>query len=434
MTTCVIIGASVASSLSAYALAPFFKRIVILEQSNELGVQRKQLQQGNQFHIFLKEGQNVLHELIPGIEKDFQQKSCPTVSFPSEFEWTIDGKALASDQGHICDLFLMDRIDLEKIMADRLKDHPNIELCLGSQVLDIDFIDHKAKKISYRKNGENLSIDCDFLVVGGGKRFDLKGILQKNNMSVPEDKFVSAEYMYVSHIRELKKGQSLPWKLRYEQVLPPVCPQGGIIGKVSEPNKYMCMLIGPKGNFPKVDQVDDFVSTLKDKNFHDFYSQSEPVTKPQAYKITGSRHTPFGQMGMRWPKNIVALGDCVCAFNPVYAQGLSVAAMEVRLLKQLFQSSQDGKIKTHQFQKGVDRIIRVPWLMGTVEDKRLNGSILSASELLATKYIQSLRQGAFEDPQLSAALVSVTQMIKKPTSLLMPDIFWKVLNSNKLKA
>lgn len=429
MKTCIIIGASVTSSLSAYVLAPFFEKIIILEQADKLGCYRKTLQQGSQFHVFLGGGQTVLSDLIPQIKEDFIKRKCPEASLPSEIDWILGDDLLASGGVDICNLYLMDRMVLEEILIDRLADHPNIEMVLGAKVLDIDLSGGCAKGVTYRKIGKKIDIPCDFLVAAGGRQFNLSQILQSNGFCVPHENFVSAEFMYVSQMRELMPGYEVPWKMLYEQGMPPISYRGAVIGKISEPRSYMFMVGGLSGHFPKTDAVREYTRTLKSPQFRWFYDHSVAVSEAKAYKVDGSHHTPYGDMGRAWPRGLVALGDTVCAFNPVYGQGLTVAAMEAKRLKELFCRSAGKEICTDQFQKEVDGLIAVPWMIGTVEDKRLYGHPLTIPERIVGAYVRALLSGAVQDPKLTSAFMSVTHMIKKPVSLMNPGVVWRVLRS-----
>ena len=431
MNTCVVVGASVASSLSAYVLSPFFKKVILIDEAKSLGEYRPTLQQGSQFHLFLAKGQEVLKDLIPEIEVDFRELGCPKVSIPRDMQWSTDQGNVASGGVSFKSLYLMDRMALEKILISKLKALPNVEFLLDSKVTDIILTQGQAKGVRYKKAGEEQELQGDFLVLGGGRRFPLEEFLRKNHLNVPQENFVPAEFMYLSQIRALNEGEEVPWKVWYEQAVPPDAFAGAVIGKVEEPSNYMFMIGGLKGHFPKLGHEMEFIEGLKNPVFKWFYENSSPVTKAQPYRIDGSRHRPYGKMGKQWPENMVALGDCVCAFNPVYGQGLSVAALEAQALKEFFLKMKSPTKRTGSFQKRVDQIIKLPWILGTTEDRKLYGGKISGFEKLLSHYMKRLLKGATVDHNLTVAFFKVIHMLKGPQSLFAPKTFLRVLKAGK---
>ena len=65
--------------------------------------------------------------------------------------------------------------------------------------------------------------------------------------------------------------------------------------------------------------------------------------------------TPFCFPESRWrhfarvpdfPRGLIPIGDAICRFNPVYGQGMTVAAQEARLLFDLLQASEGDLLAT----------------------------------------------------------------------------------------
>ena len=433
MDTCLIVGASVASSLSAYVLAPFFRKIVILESDSNLGQYRGSLQQGTQFHIFMAKGQATLKDLIPNIEEDFARENCPVATAPKEVYWGINDEVMSRSDEVLADLFLMDRMALERILLERLKDHDNIEIRSGFRVQDLIYQDGRVTGVKGRCDGKLEQLDGDLVMVGGGRNFPLAKILEDKGLKVPKENFVPAEFMYLSQIRQLNGDHKLPWKIRYEQAMPPENLQGAVIGKVAEPNHYMFMMGAMKGGFPKLGSEMEFINNLKEPQFKWFYENSTAVTEAKAYRIDGSHHRPYGQMNQKWPKGLVALGDAVCAFNPVYGQGLTVATLGAKQLK-TFMNSEGCLNNTHKFQSAIDALIKTPWMMGTLEDRKLYGHKLSAPERIVSSYMNRLLAASIHDKVVSLAFQKVIHMLKEPTSLFAPHIAIRVLLKNMFKA
>ena len=77
----------------------------------------------------------------------------------------------------------------------------------------------------------------------------------------------------------------------------------------------------------------------------------------------------------RRPETFVLLGDAVCAFNPVYGQGMTPAtlgaiALGDTLTEHTRKNPRDLTGLAESFQKRLARSNEVPWLVATGEDFR----------------------------------------------------------------
>jgi Squalene epoxidase len=72
------------------------------------------------------------------------------------------------------------------------------------------------------------------------------------------------------------------------------------------------------------------------------------------------------------PRGLLPLGDAVCVFNPVYGQGMSVAAQEALLLRRLLEQSRDQTSASanlsQAFIAGLPALLETPWAMAAIPD------------------------------------------------------------------
>ena len=66
-----------------------------------------------------------------------------------------------------------------------------------------------------------------------------------------------------------------------------------------------------------------FARSLPHPLLHDSIARAEPLSPIYGYRRTYGKRV----RQRRWPERLVALGDAVCAFNPVYGQGMTTSAM-----------------------------------------------------------------------------------------------------------
>ena len=129
----------------------------------------------------------------------------------------------------------------------------------------------------------------------------------------------------------------------------------------------------------KVSYGKTFARSLAQPDLYEAIKDAEPVTPITLYKYAANRWRHFERMN-RLPQGFIIMGDAACSFNPVYGQGMSVAAVEAQTLdrclreQELFAGKNSVAGFTQRFQQEIARDIKTPWLLSTGEDLRYPGA------------------------------------------------------------
>ena len=127
------------------------------------------------------------------------------------------------------------------------------------------------------------------------------------------------------------------------------------------------------------------------------------------------------------------LGDAASAFNPVYAQGMSVAGLSGLVLQEWLRSG--GTSAT--FQKRLAKAVATPWLLATSEDYRYPttvGGRPSAMTRLMHRYVNRVVAVATVDNVVLDAFIGVVHLIRPPSALFHPAIAARVIRGPRREA
>ena len=123
------------------------------------------------------------------------------------------------------------------------------------------------------------------------------------------------------------------------------------------------------------------------------------------------------------------LGDSLCSFNPVYGQGMSVAALEALTLARLL--STERVPSSHVMMRELARIVDVPWQMaGAVDQAFLPSDQRQAlRDRLMTAYVDRVQAAAEHDSAVGRAFLRVTGLVDPPGALMRPGLLWRTLGA-----
>jgi flavin-dependent dehydrogenase len=174
------------------------------------------------------------------------------------------------------------------------------------------------------------------------------------------------------------------------------------------------------------------MATLPDPAIFELIQHLEPVSDIAVHRQTGNRRHRYGQ-SRAWPPGLVAIGDAYCAFNPVYGQGITVAALQAMLIRDALKHDRTaagrGPMETRHLQRRIGAAADLPWAVATSEDLRhpsSSGSQTLLQRLLGLWSTQLGRLTAHGDRDAYLALARVYHLMAAPAMLFNPAVILSV--------
>jgi 2-polyprenyl-6-methoxyphenol hydroxylase-like FAD-dependent oxidoreductase len=129
---------------------------------------------------------------------------------------------------------------------------------------------------------------------------------------------------------------------------------------------------------------------------------------------------------VQWPEGFLVIGDALCHFNPIYAQGMSAAAVQAEILREVLSESYGALaglegIAASFFSKAAE-FNRTPWDLAAGFDfafPQTRGTRPPGIEDRA-RYFAALDMLAQEDEGVRRLMIEVFQLVK-PLSILQQE-------------
>jgi flavin-dependent dehydrogenase len=218
---------------------------------------------------------------------------------------------------------------------------------------------------------------------------------------------------------------------------------GGRLGMIitqSPPNKRFAAMIkmegqlwtismgGMLGDWPTstADGFREFAAGLPTPEIHEYLKTAEPASEVIPYKYPASVWRRYDRL-RRIPEGILPLGDSIASFNPIYGQGMTVAALQAHLLGDRLADGQPNL--SLQYLRRVAELIQTPWHIAASSDLRNSGvrGRRSIGVRLGNFYLNRVHRAAQRDPSIAVAFHRVANLLDEPISLIRPKIARRVM-------
>lgn len=450
-----VIGGSITGLLAARVLLNHFERVTLVERDcfPKQPASRRGVPQADQVHVLLTKGQQILEQLFPGLKDELIAAGAPTVDWIAD--WSVLGAwgwgpRFASDfYGYTCS-----RTFLEWLLRQRLVQNQRLQVLEGSQVTGlltnadnsqitgIKLLCHTGTEHSTLPQLQELA--TDLVVDATGRNSALPKWLTALSYQAPEVSVINSFLGYASRWYQRPLGFKADWQGVTVMSKPPEMGRGGVLYPV-EGNRWVVTLGGVGRDYPPTDETSflDFARSLRSPIIYEAIKQAQPLSVIYSYRRTENRWYHYEKLS-KLPEGLVVMGDAVCAFNPIYGQGITVAAMQAltldQCLQQQFRRNQSFLVGlTQRFQQQLAKMLATPWMMATGEDLRWSTTVGGQPDR-----ITQLTQGYFDQvlrlmidyPDVYRKFWGVVHMVEPPTALFQPSIvarvFWQTISGIRL--
>jgi 2-polyprenyl-6-methoxyphenol hydroxylase-like FAD-dependent oxidoreductase len=430
----VVIGASISGLLAARALSEFYETVTVLERDTfpKADVPRRGVPQGDHPHGLLTGGRDVIEQFFPGWSDEIVAAGGICADYADDVAWTGFGLTLKSGPSGLNGV-LASRPVLEGQLRRRLLALSNVRAVQDCTVLGVVASDDNAAVKAVRAiigNARHEKLVLADLIVDASGRDSLSPAWLKNlGYRRPPVERIEIGIGYTTRLYR-RHPTDIGGKL-------------GVLVSASAPNWRSGRLLyhtedcwiasvgGYLGDYVPADQQQfaAFARSLPVPDIHDVVARAEPLSD-----FATCRHPANVRVGYerltRFPRNYLVIGDALCSFNPVYHQGMAVAAQEAALLRQCLR---EGTAElARRFFDGAADLIDPPWAMAVANDLRhpqVTGAC-SVTMTFLTWYIGKLYRAGRHDARLTDALLQVKNLQALPLSLLQPAIIGRVIRGN----
>jgi 2-polyprenyl-6-methoxyphenol hydroxylase-like FAD-dependent oxidoreductase len=435
----VVLGGSLAGLLAARVLADAYAQVTVIDR-DELpgtGMHRRGVPQGRHVHGLLARGQEVLEELFPGLTAELVARGAPAGDLLANARLYLSGHRLR--QAHTGLVVLCaSRPFLEGHIRARVRALPNVTFLDRCDIVGLattaDGRRVSGARVLRRADGSAEEVlSADFVVDATGRGSRTPVWLEGLGYPRPEKEQVQIGLGYATRTYRLR-CDALGGDLAVLQAATPEHPRAGAL-QVLEGDRWMLTLAGILGDHPPADP-DGFLEFARSLRFRDIYEtvrDAEPLGSPVPFRFPASVRHRYERLN-RFPDGFLVMGDAVCSFNPIYGQGMSVAALEALALRRhLERGIEPGP---HRFFRNIARVVDVPWDIAVGGDLAFPGvqGRRTPKNRMINAYIARLHAAAASDATLSRAFIRVASLIDRPEALLRPGIASRILRHRRKSA
>jgi 2-polyprenyl-6-methoxyphenol hydroxylase-like FAD-dependent oxidoreductase len=431
----VVVGASIAGLLAARVLSDAYERVTIVERDRlpRVGEGRKAVPQGSHAHVMLASGQRAVEDLLPGITEELLAAGARSGKALSEIRLVVAGHPI-TQEARGADVLLASRPLIEGHIRRRVLALANVTVRERRDVVGLlaSSEGHRVTGVRLRDVGRDdggADLDADLVVAAGGRAARLPALLEALGYPRPREDRLAVDLLYASRRVRLQPGA-----LGHDKLIGigarPGLPRG--LWLIAQEDHWILTAFGYGAEHHPPGDEDGylaFVATVAPADVLAAIRGAELLGKPVTHGFPATQRRRYERLE-RFPDGLLVLGDAISSFNPLYGQGMSVAALEAIELRRCLERGDDRLAS--RFLRAAARIVDQAWDLAVGSDLALP-EITGDRPLslrIANAYVERLLRVAEHDPVVAQAFGDVSDLLAPSHEVLKPRVVWRVARGN----
>jgi 2-polyprenyl-6-methoxyphenol hydroxylase-like FAD-dependent oxidoreductase len=432
----VVLGAGMSGLLAARVLSDFYRTVTVVER-DQLPVrplQRKGIRQGEHLHNLLSRGTHTLEQLLPGFLDELAASGAIVLDdgdlsriYARMGPYGLNRSQKFTDPAALV-IYLASRPFVEFHVRRRVGALGNVRFLDGHDV--VEPIAHTPERITGvrlvdRATGDETPLDADVVIDAMGRAARTPAFLERLGYGRPAERRSTAHATYSSQLLSIPEGM-IAEKMVFLQGQ---STRGGLMAY--EDGSWM-LTVGRLAI--DTDPPTDFAGLialaepLAPPSVMAALRSAQPLGDVAVFRYTGAVWRRYDQMP-RFPAGLLVVGDALCSLNPIYGQGMTMAALEALALQEHL--LRVDATPQHFFSDAANHI-GPTWAMNQARDREpstMHGR-RSLSTRLTNWSMNKAMKAAENDIVLTERFFRVAQLVDPPSRLQDPALFGRVFLGN----
>ncbi|MEX0168366.1 FAD-dependent oxidoreductase [Streptomyces sp. LMG1-1-1.1] len=433
----VVIGGSLAGLLAARVLAEHAERVTVVERDRypEGQEARAGVPQGRHLHVLIAGGQRALDELLPGFMAELGELGAPKVGVPEDMVQWQNGQWFRRTPA-TAHFYTGPRPQLEWLVRQRVLADPRIELVEGTETVGLTGGSSRVTGVRLRERGagadkESRVLEADLVVDASGRSTKAADWLAGIGAEAPHEETLDTGLAYATRVYRSPVDAPGTDAVGYYLVPNPAQVYGGVVLPLGD-GRHLVTLSGLRGDEPPTEEgaFEEYAKRLPHPVVSDWLARAEPESPVYGFRKTANIRRRYDRPGRR-PAGFLATGDALCAFNPIYGQGMAVAAMSAVALRRAL-TDPKRTATTHQVQRALFDASKQAWDISAGADKKMPGATGDAArpgpaDKAVGWYLRRVQERAAGDPVVGAPFRAALTLTAPLTALFAPAVARAVL-------
>jgi 2-polyprenyl-6-methoxyphenol hydroxylase-like FAD-dependent oxidoreductase len=321
---------------------------------------------------------------------------------------------------------------LEWICRQELQREPNVEIRPRRRVsalspsADLDAV----TGVQFDQDGAVGTIPADLIIDASGRAAPTLSFLEATGRTKPSESEIGIDMAYGSVIFEPPSDRP-DWKLVNHLAAKPQGLRSGVIAPL-EGERWIITLMGAHGDGPPndLDGFRAFAKSLRAPTIYNAIEGAKPLSDIIRFNLPSSLMRHFDKVE-RFPRGLIPLGDSICRFNPVFGQGMSVAAQQAVALRHILESRRAEADPlaglADAFFAEARATVETPWAvaMSDLAYPQTRGE-RPADFAQRMQFQARLQRLMIEDPTVQKVVTEVNHLVRPRSALRDPELVERV--------